>query len=132
MKKNIVISIILFMTVLLVAPSTSIATTGSNTSVAVTTLNNPLKSTSLYCFFRDILTAFLNLLVVLAIFYLIYSGFQMVSARGNEKALTEAKQSFTYAVIGTAVLLGAWTIATIIKTTVESVTETTITNNTSC
>ena len=92
------------------------------------TLDNPLgpNNTNLYCFLKSVLSAFLNLLIVLAIFYLIYSGFQMVSARGNETKLKEAKQSFTYAVIGTAVLLGAWTLATIIQATVQNVTGGTI------
>ncbi|MBI4087776.1 hypothetical protein HY418_00110, partial [Candidatus Kaiserbacteria bacterium] len=39
-------------------------------------------------------------------------------ARGNEQALSKAKQNFIYVIIGALLILGAWLIATLIGGTV--------------
>ena len=54
-------------------------------------------------------------MVALAI---IYSGFLFVAARGNSEKLTKAKDTLLYTIIGAAILLGAWAIATMISSTV--------------
>ncbi len=107
----------LFVLTLIIAPTMLYA--DDNVKVAVQQLENPLKAPNLYAFLFDVLTAFLNVLTVIAAFFIIYSGFMMVTARGNETKLTEAKRSFTFAVIGTAVLLGATVLAKIIEATVN-------------
>lgn len=50
---------------------------------------------------------------------IIYSGFKFVKARGNDKALADAKQTFLYTVIGAAILLGATLLANVISGTVD-------------
>jgi len=52
---------------------------------------------------------------------IIYSGLLFVTARGNDKQLETAKNAFTYAVIGGAILLGSWIFAKLIKETIESI-----------
>ena len=54
-------------------------------------------------------------IVALAI---IYCGFLFVAARGNSEKLTKAKESLMYTLIGAAILLGAYAIATMISSTV--------------
>jgi hypothetical protein len=49
----------------------------------------------------------------------IWTGFLFVVARGNESTLERAKRSLLYTSIGTALLLGAWTLATVVQTTVN-------------
>lgn len=59
---------------------------------------------------------------VIVVIYIIYSGFLFVTARGNETKLATAKRAFMYAVIGTAILLGAWAISLAIKATIGQIT----------
>ncbi len=73
---------------------------------------------SLPLLIQHILTGFLQIGIPVVALAIIYSGFLFVFARGKEEKLTEAKSALLYAVIGAAVLLGAWTIAQIISSTV--------------
>jgi Type IV secretion system pilin len=85
---------------------------------------NPLKgSNTLYGFISDVIQ---NVLIpiggILAVLYIMYSGFLMVTARGNEDQIKKGRLAFTHAAIGTAILLGAWIIATVIQNTISSLT----------
>lgn len=53
------------------------------------------------------------------VLFVIYSGFKFVKARGNDKELADAKQTFLYTVIGAAILLGATLLANVIDGTVN-------------
>lgn len=53
------------------------------------------------------------------VLFIIYSGFKFVKARGNDKELADAKQTFLYTVIGAAILLGATLLANVIDGTVN-------------
>lgn len=52
---------------------------------------------------------------------IIYSGLLFITARGNDAQLETAKNAFTYAVIGGAILLGCWIFAKIIRDTINSI-----------
>jgi hypothetical protein len=52
--------------------------------------------------------------------FVIYSGFLFVSARGSEDKVKTAKKTFYSTIIGTAILLGAWVIVTVISATVRA------------
>lgn len=86
---------------------------------------NPLKNgtDSLYGFIKDVIN---NILLpvggVIVVIMIIYSGFMFVTARGNEAKLATAKKNFLFVAIGTAVLLGAWVIATVIENTIKQLT----------
>jgi hypothetical protein len=41
-------------------------------------------------------------------------------ARGNEESIKDAKKGLLWAVIGSGILIGAWTIMKILQSTVES------------
>lgn len=88
--------------------------------VTSTTLKNPLKITSI----EDLLIAILNILIIIAIpvivFFIIYSGFLYVTARGNAQQIEQATRSLTYAVIGGVLIIGAVAIAEIVKNLVTS------------
>lgn len=83
-------------------------------------LKNPLGVNSIV----DLLEALLAVVVVLAtpiiVFFIIYSGFLYVTARGNSAKVEEATKSLTYAVIGGVLVLGAFAIAQIVKSLVGS------------
>jgi hypothetical protein len=73
--------------------------------------------------FAELVNAIANIVfkigVPVAVIFIIYSGFLFVSAKGNAEQLKSAKSTFFWAVIGTAVLLGAKIIATVIETTIK-------------
>ena len=77
-------------------------------------LKNPINAGS----FAQVVQAFAQLLtkigIPIAAVFIIWSGFLFVSARGNEDQLKKAKSTFYYTMIGTALLVGAYAIATAI------------------
>jgi hypothetical protein len=56
--------------------------------------------------------------VILAI---IYTGFLFVTARGNSKKIEEAQKAALYTAIGSAIILGAWVIASAISGTINAI-----------
>jgi len=83
---------------------------------------NPLRS----CTFTGLVTDFANNVVlplgsVIAVIFIIYSGFLFVTAGDSEDKIKKAKDTFKWAIVGTAVLLGAWVIANGIRVTVDQI-----------
>jgi uncharacterized BrkB/YihY/UPF0761 family membrane protein len=89
-------------------------------ALADTTLKNPLNSQ--FSSVPQFIAGALKVLVVVALpiitLFIVISGFMFVFARGNEKALSDAKRNFMYVIIGALLILGAWMIATLIGGTV--------------
>jgi hypothetical protein len=88
-------------------------------SSAAVELVNPFKGDSI----QDLLKTIVNDILipvggVVAVIMIIYAGFLYVTARGNDTKITEAKNALTWAVIGAAILLGAWVISEAISATV--------------
>ncbi len=89
-------------------------------------IENPLAARGVNTI-SDFLKVVINDLVLpigalIAVLYIMYAGFLMVTARGDESQLKDAKAAFTHAAIGTAILLGSWVIAEVVQTTVNSLT----------
>jgi hypothetical protein len=59
---------------------------------------------------------------VLCVLGFIYAGFLYVTARGNQTKISTAHNALLYSAIGTAILLGAWVIASVIRNTITSLT----------
>lgn len=57
-------------------------------------------------------------LIVLAI---IYTGFLFVSAMGDKTKIKEARDAFTYVIIGAIILLASWVIAEAIDGTIQQI-----------
>jgi len=118
--------------------SGNVSNPGSNTSGNVSNPNcgssggssvitNPLKGgiCSVYDLVYMIVTAILIPLgSVLIVLMIIFAGFQFVIAQGNPTKIEDAKKTLFFAIIGSAILLGSWAIAEIIKNTVTAVTGT--------
>lgn len=68
-----------------------------------------------------IVDAMKNIGYFVIVFFIIYSGFSFVKARGDEKAVTDAKNMLLWTVVGAAVLLGAQILSDVIKNTVTQV-----------
>ena len=91
---------------------------------AAVKLENPLKGANTVVeFVALVLTSIvLPIGAVLATLAIIYSGFLLVMARGNDKELPKAKRAFLYSVVGTAIILGAWGIAKAVENTINQIT----------
>ncbi|MBI2475975.1 MAG: hypothetical protein HYV67_01920 [Candidatus Taylorbacteria bacterium] len=90
----------------------------TNTSA---TIPNPLgrENDTLFKFITLLLDTVFPIASVVAIFFLIYSGFKMVMAGGNEDKLSEAKTALLWTVIGIAILLGAKVLSAVVCGTIE-------------
>lgn len=87
-------------------------------------IENPLGTTgpqNLPDFIKAIIKIVLIVGVPILVLAIIYSGFLFVKAQGNPGELEVAKRSLLYTVIGGALLLGAFVIATAIGQTVKDI-----------
>ncbi len=89
------------------------------------TFPNPLKVDTI----SQLISLVLNSIVLpiggmVAVGYIIYAGFILVTAQGNPKQIEEGKKAFYNACIGTAILLGAVAIADVVKNTICSLSTT--------
>lgn len=73
---------------------------------------------------QTILTGLLQIGIPVVALAVVYCGFLFVAARGSPEKITKAKDALLYTVIGAAILLGAWAIATMISTTVTGLSAT--------
>lgn len=82
-------------------------------------LNNPLS----FCTIQDFVAGALKVLVQIALpiigFFIVFVGFQFIAAQGNDQKLSTAKKNFMYVIIGAALVLGAWVLATLLGATVS-------------
>jgi len=83
-------------------------------------ITNPIKDSSFAQFVNDILGVVIQIGYVVVVFFIVYSGFLFVSARGSEEKLTKAKTAFLWTCIGAAILLGAKVLENAVQTTVTS------------
>ena len=86
-------------------------------------IQNPIGPTNmtLVDFIEKIIRFALTVGIPIIAIAIIYSGLLFVTARGNDSQLETAKNAFTYAVIGGAILLGSFIFAKLIKETIESI-----------
>jgi hypothetical protein len=81
---------------------------------------NPLgpKVNSLPAFFNGIISICIQLGTIVSVLAIMYGGFLYVGAQGNEEQLAKAYKTITWALVGTAILLGARTIMVAVSDTV--------------
>jgi hypothetical protein len=97
-----------------------IVDTGNNTPRGGAASNdNPLGNTTLVGFFLQIIEIVLIFAVPIIVFFIILSGFKMVTAQGDTNQLTESKRAFIFALIGGLLILGAFVILDVIQGTVD-------------
>lgn len=85
-----------------------------------TILCNPLKTSSFTSLMQSISKLAVEIGIPIAALFIIYSGLKLVMARGNEESIKDAKKGLLWAIIGSGILIGAWTIMKILQSTVES------------
>ncbi len=99
-------------------------TTETTTPPAVTMLENPLAGNidSIPALVKSLLNIVLIIGTPLVALAIIFAGFMLVAAQGNPEKLQKARQALLWAIVGGAVLLGAYVIAQAIGGTVEQLT----------
>ncbi len=89
------------------------------------TIGNPFKCTpGTDCILSGLISAIINKILLpigglVAAVMIIYAGFLYVTAGGNETQIKKAHDALLYAVIGAAILLGAWVISEAIRATIN-------------
>jgi len=58
---------------------------------------------------------------VLCVLAFIYAGFKYVTARGDETKIKDASKALLWTAVGTAILLGAWVFANVIRETINQI-----------
>lgn len=84
-----------------------------------TCLQNPLKFSSIERFIEGVLQALVMVALPIIVAFIVYAGFKYIMARGSVSGIQEAHRNFTYVIIGTILILGAWVLATLIGGTVS-------------
>jgi len=74
-------------------------------------IKNPLNADNFGKIIENLAQAITAVGIPLAVIFIIYSGFLFVTARGNDKKLEEAKNTFFWAIVGTILIIGAWALA---------------------
>ena len=67
------------------------------------------------CLVQNILSPIPGLIALAAVFMIIISGFRIVTAGSDQKALASAWASFTYSVIGLVLLSAIWLVIVLIE-----------------
>jgi hypothetical protein len=97
------------------APAPASDTT-SNSSGAIE-LGNPLRAQSLQELIMEILGYVQAIGFMVITVMIIYIGFQFVVAQGNPEAVSKARTSLIWTLIGGLILLGASALATVVAST---------------
>ncbi len=106
------------MLLVLIVPVFSVLADGGGPGVPPQ-IENPLGATrDLSALILKVVDGIAQIGYYVVVLFVIYSGFKFVKARGNDKELADAKQTFLFTVIGAAILLGATLLANVISGTV--------------
>lgn len=83
-------------------------------------IENPFKSKDVEGLLKAIVNEILMPIgAVIATIMVIYAGFLFATARGNATQIETAKKALFYALIGAAILLGAWVIVNALSATID-------------
>ena len=85
---------------------------GSGSTGGGIELPNPIQSQTFADLVQKIAKVFTAVGIPLVAIFLIYAGFLFVTAQGSEDKLKTAKTTFFWAIVGGAIVIGAYAIAT--------------------
>ena len=108
-----------FLFVLFILPLIFSSAAGINGAI-----DNPLGKTGpqdIPSFIKKILEIVVTIGTPIVTLAIIYTGFLFVKAQGKPEEITKAKQTLLYSIIGAALILGSFVIATAIKGTVDDI-----------
>jgi type IV secretory pathway VirB2 component (pilin) len=120
MNRNIItLIIVIFIAINALAASASFAAAVpcSSNSNAVC---NPLNSSDITALLTGLVNIAIPIGAVIAVIMYIVVGFKFIFAQGKSEKITDAWKWFAYVSIGTAILIGAKVIVTIMESTLTS------------
>ena len=82
--------------------------------------SNALNSSSITTLLTDLVNIAIPIGAVIAVIMFVYVGFKFIFAQGKPEKIKEAWSWFAWVAIGTAILLGAKVIVTIMESTLTS------------
>lgn len=124
--KRILIFITVFSFILLPLAGTLVLAQGGNDALPTQPgkepleLKNPIKADNLIELLNLVVDAAMYVLIPLIVLAIIYTGFLFIKARGEPKAITDAKQMFMYVIIGAAIILASKLIIALVTNTITS------------
>lgn len=87
---------------------------GGSTGGTSGQFKNPLESDSFEALVQSLARWVAAIALPIAAIFIIYSGFLFVTAGGNQSKIDAAKTTFYWTIIGAAIVVGAWALATAI------------------
>ncbi|MDO8668003.1 MAG: hypothetical protein Q7K35_02790 [bacterium] len=69
---------------------------------------------------QTVINAFLSIIGVLLLIYIIYAGYNWLTAQGEEEKVTRAKETIQRAIIGVIIIVAAYAISIFVMTKIES------------
>ena len=102
------------------APATVSAASAVPCSSNSNAICNPLNSSDITTLLTDLVNIAIPIGAVIAVIMFVYVGFKFIFAQGKSEAIKDAWKWFGYVAIGTAILLGAKVIVTIMESTLTS------------
>ncbi|KKW32635.1 MAG: hypothetical protein UY76_C0021G0006 [Candidatus Uhrbacteria bacterium GW2011_GWA2_52_8d] len=90
------------------------------TSVIAAELTNPLGTTDIRTVIGRLIQAILGITGAVALLMFIYGGFLWLISAGESKKVEKGKDVMKWAILGIAVIVGAYTIVSTIVTALES------------
>ena len=84
-------------------------------------LQNPIKYPSIDAFLLQIVTIVVQYGALLVVFFIVYAGFQFVTAQGNTEKLASAKKTLVWVIVGAFVLLGVYVLKAAICGTLQQI-----------
>jgi hypothetical protein len=121
--KKIGAAVMVFSLFILLPLVVSFAQTQGTPKAIKVTIDNPLGANNMEV--KGVLEKIMNIVElvggIVVAFFIIFSGFKFVMAKGNPGDLEKAREMFYATVIGGAILLGAGIITEIVVTTVETI-----------
>lgn len=111
-----------FVPVITTAQGTQLPGANGTQANSKVSISNPLKVNSIQNLISEGLKFVVNLLAIAGVVYIIWTGFMFVKAQGNQGELEAAKKAFFNAIVGMAIILGAWAIAQVVANTINKIT----------
>lgn len=83
-------------------------------------IKNPIGSDSFAELIKRIAQEIRPIAITFSVVFIIYSGFLFVTASGNPEKLKSARTTFTWTIVGTAIVVGASLLAEVVINTIRN------------
>ena len=74
---------------------------------------------NIYSLVQTVINAFLSIIGVMLLIYMLYAGYNWMTAQGDEEKVTKAKETIQRAIIGVIIIIAAYAISIFVMTRLE-------------